>query len=143
MNSKFYVSLEAARLLKEKGYNELVKFYYSPIGYINEVIEQYEDRWLDLDNIRSNNLYGLVNNEYLHGFGDYYAAPTKAEAIDWLESKWIMIEVFSARIGENRKWCYSIINTKTDITIETPYKFSTRLGAEEAAIIRALELLWY
>jgi hypothetical protein len=31
MNSKFYVSLEAARLLKEKGYNELVKIYYSPM----------------------------------------------------------------------------------------------------------------
>lgn len=92
MNSKFYISLQAEELLKEKG---------CPID-------------------------GRI---------------TKAEAIDWLESKGVIIYVFCARIGENRKWCYSIVNTKTDITIETPYKFPTRLEAEEAAIIKACELL--
>jgi hypothetical protein len=145
MNSKFYVSLEAAKLLKEKWYNELVKFYYSPIGYINEVIEQYEDRWLDLDNIRSNNLYGLVNNEYLHGFGDYYAAPTKAEAIDWLENKGHRINIIYDWI--ECKWYFTIINGSptvksiTELEVSDSVFYNTRLEAEEAAIIKALELL--
>ena len=122
MNSKFYVSLEAARLLKEKGYNEKCTFAYTDIS----------------NGIDINGRIAFNSNDYLVGI---YLCPTKVEAIDWLESNGIIIEVFSARIGENRKWCYSIINTKTDITIETPYKFSTRLEAEEAAIIKALELL--
>ena len=127
MDSKFYVSLEAARLLKEKGYNEVVESYYDTLGELNEVRSIFQN--------------SVADNSFLHRFGDYYAAPTKAEAIDWLDSKGIIIEVFSARIGENRKWCYSIINTKTGITIETPYKFSTRLEAKDAAIIKVYELL--
>lgn len=83
-----------------------------------------------------------IYNKHGDVIGCYPAdRPTKAEAIDWLESKGIIIEVFSVRIGENRKWCYSIINTKTGVTIETPYKFTTRLEAKDAAIIKALELL--
>lgn len=119
MNNKFYVSYEAARLLKEKGYNEETICYYNCAG----------------------KLY-LGNGHFnYNAYAVNLSAPTKSEAIDWLESRGIIIEVFSARIGENRKWCYYIINTKTDASIETPYKFSTRLEAEEAAIIKALELL--
>lgn len=117
MDSKFYVSREVARLLKEKGYDGDAEYAYHENGNFSH--------------------WGRNVNDI-----DYlYAAPTKAEAIDWLESKGITIEAFSVRIGENRKWCHSIINTKTGIAIETSYKFSTRLEAEEAAIIKALELL--
>lgn len=119
MDSKFYISYKAAKLLKEKGYNEECDTTIDDDG------DLFKEKYLlnqDLPKWR-------------------WSCPTKAEAIDWLESRGITIEAFSARIGENRKWCYSIINTKTDITIETPYKFSTRLEAEEAAIIKALELL--
>ena len=124
MNNKFYVSLETARLLKEKGYDEECTTLYDCV--FEEIIPAI-----------SVGLYGngCIKNDY------YCSCPTKVEAIDWLENKGIVIEVFCARIGENRKWCYSIINTKTDITIETPYKFLTRLEAEEVAIIKALELL--
>lgn len=125
MDSKFYVSLEAARLLKEKGYDKDVRNFYDEEGLFLEIEGFYNFEYLTNEELDNN----------------HYAAPTKAEAIDWLESKGIYIEVFSARIGENRKWCYYIINTKTDIAIETPYKFSTRLEAEEAAIIKVLELL--
>lgn len=118
MDRKFYVSLEAAKLLKEKGYNEMTDCSIDEDGNFwneqrkNETMPEWK-----------------------------WSCPTKVEVIDWLESKGITIEAFSARIGENRKWCHSIINTKTGITIETPYKFSTRLEAEEVAIIKALELL--
>lgn len=119
MDNKFHVSLEAARLLKEKGYNEECNYVIDDEGDI------FEDKY-------------RINQDLSEW---KWSCPTKAEAIDWLESKGIIIEVFSVRIGENRKWCYSIINAENYITIETPYKFSTRLEAEEAAIIKALELL--
>ena len=126
MDSKFYVSLEAARLLKEKWDNEKVDYMYDDgeLALIKTLTNSQIDRYY-------RNMYGI----------EFYGAPTKAEAIDWLESNGIIIEVFSARIGEDRKWCYSIINAETNITIDTPYKCSTRLEAEEAAIIRALKLL--
>lgn len=131
MNSKFYVSIEVAKLLKEKGFNKTVDKLIHLNQYKIPIIESPEKYYDESE----------VYNDYLYLKKSHYACPTKAEVIDWLESKGIVIEVFSARIGENRKWCHSIINTKTDITIETPYKFSTRLEAEEAAIIKACELL--
>lgn len=88
MNSKFYVSLEVARLLKEKG---------CPIN-------------------------GRI---------------TKAEAIDWLESKGIVIAI---SLTYNRKWFCTIESLERGEIVST-LDLSTRLEAEEAAIIKALELL--
>ena len=87
MNRKFYVSLKAEKLLKEKG---------CPID-------------------------GRI---------------TKAEAIDWLESKGMCIVVVRRTIDNEVGWRYVIYN-QTEIILG----FSTRLEAEEAAIIKALELL--
>lgn len=87
MNRKFYVSLKAEELLKEKG---------CPID-------------------------GRI---------------TKAEAIDWLESKGMCIVVVRRTINNKVGWRY-VIYGQTEI-ISGP---KTRLKAEEAAIIKALELL--
>jgi hypothetical protein len=114
MNIKFYVSLEAARLLKEKGYNK-------PTDYIYVIDGQFYSIWRNKDgNIESN----------------YYPAPTKAEAIDWLESKGMSIVVIRRTIDNEVGWRYVIYNQTEIIS-----GFSTRLEAEEAAIIKALELL--
>lgn len=95
MNSKFYVSLEAEELLKEKGY----PFVW---GY---------------DSIHPRKV-------------------TKAEAIDWLESKGMCIVVIRRTIDNEVGWRYVIYNQTEIIS-----GFSTRLQAEDAAIIKALELL--
>lgn len=95
MNEKFYVSLEAARLLKEKGY----PFVW---GY---------------DSIHPRKV-------------------TKAEAIDWLESKGMCIVVVRRTIDNKVGWRY-VIYSQTEIISG----FSTRLEAEDAAIIKACELL--
>lgn len=87
MDSKFYVSRKAEKLLKEKG---------CPID-------------------------GRI---------------TKAEAIDWLESKGMCIVVVRRTINNKVGWRY-IIYSQTEIISG----FSTRLQAEGAAIIKALELL--
>lgn len=121
MNSKFFVSYEVARLLKEKGYNELTDYI------------------IDEDNFMMDSHYKL-NSELSESV---YSAPTKAEAVDWLESKGVIIEL---SVTHNLcHWVFSIymkgeedIFTNTDFDFEA---FQTRLEAEEAAIIKALELL--
>lgn len=117
MNNKFYVSLEAARLLKEKGYDERCDYVYAPDGRIISL--KMLSNWSD----------------------DYLSAPTKAEVIDWLESEGIVVEVPFVR---NKKWRFSLYKGDCfymDSWIHDRLDFPTRLEAEEAAIIKALELL--
>lgn len=117
MDNKFYISLEAARLLKEKGYNEETIYYYNSAG----------------------KLY-LGNGHFnYNAYAVNLSAPSKSEAIDWLESKGITIDIHWIRFNENRRWNYSIFNCSTCDTIDTKYIFPTRLEAEDAAIIRALK----
>jgi hypothetical protein len=118
MNSKFYVSLEAARLLKEKGYDR-------------ECIAYYHDNCREVD-------YSFCGERNSTLEGRCVSAPTKAEAIDWLESKGIGISIIFCEIEmyeyvvESKDCYYSVV--------ESGYK-ETRLEAEEAAIIKALEIL--
>lgn len=83
-----------------------------------------------------------IYNEYGDAIGFYPAdRPTKSEAIDWLDTKEIVIEISSVR---NRKWRFSIYKNgwfQIDSWIHDRLDFSTRLEAEDAAIIKALELL--
>jgi hypothetical protein len=120
MDSKFYVSLEAARLLKEKGYNEKVEKAYATMnnGTTIKVLQV------------------VHNNKELPEL--CYSCPTKAEAIDWLESKGIVVEAFYLRFEQ--EWFYDVfvLSTRESYTSDDLH---SRLEAEEAAIIKALELL--
>lgn len=122
MESKFYVSLEAARLLKEKGYNNYSTVYDCSVE----------------GNI-------LLNQEPMYGEWmrdkDVYPCPTKAETIDWLDSKEVYIKIGGVGSGKRQKWLYSVFDYKTCGNYESGYIFPTRLEAEDAAIIKALELL--
>lgn len=117
MNSKFYVSLEAARLLKEKGYNEECNYIIDDDGDI------FEDKY-------------RINQDLSEW---KWSCPTKAEAIDWLESKGIVVEVLYLYFADT--YFYGIFNKKTRDDITSSEEFQTRLEAEEVAIIKALELL--
>lgn len=125
--SKFHVSYEASMLLREKGYNEVVESYYDTLGELNEVRSIFKN--------------SVADNSFLHSFGDYYAAPTKAEAIDWLESKGVYVEIHGIGRELYRRYCYTIFAQETGFGLESKYIYQTRLEAEEAAIIKALELL--
>ena len=123
MNEKFYVSLEAARLLKEKGYDrECVAYYQHGTFYPYAINTQRE--------------LSITNKNATPAYMEQYSAPTKAEAIDWLESKGMCIVVIRRIIDNEVGWRY-VIYSQTEIISG----FSTRLEAEEAAIIKALELL--
>jgi hypothetical protein len=125
MNSKFYVSLEAARLLKEKGYDR-------------ECIAYYHDNCREVD-------YSFCGERNSTWEGRCVSAPTKAEAIDWLESKEMRINIIYDWI--ECKWYFIIINGSptvkniTELEVSDSVFYNTRLEAEEAAIIKALELL--
>lgn len=114
MDNKFHVSLEAARLLKEKGYNEETDLVTDEDGYTFD--KMYKP------------------NQELPS--ELFSYPTKAEAIDWLESKGMCIVVIRRTIDNEVGWRYVIYNQTEIIS-----GFPNRLEAEEAAIIKALELL--
>ena len=121
MDNKFYVSLEAARLLKEKGYDRECMAYYQ-----NDEFRPYSLTRSGLS---------IYNKNAAPHYMNQYSAPTKAEAIDWFESKEMTIEVHSNSWNVYTEWKYYIL--------ETGHRgiFPTRLEAEDAAIIKALELL--
>ena len=74
MNTKHYVSLEAAKKLKELGYNEECLNCYKKGGG---------------EKLYCSELPMLMN----HNNMGRYSAPTLLEAMDWLESKGIHIEI--------------------------------------------------
>lgn len=121
MNSKFYVSLETARVLKEKGYRERYHAYY--FGDSNLRKGGYRgDSWYDSP--------------------DFYPAPTKSEVIDWLESKGIVVQTIPSTPNI---WRWRMSSMKyipyDDHTEDSEILYSTRLETEEAAIIKACKLL--
>lgn len=132
MNKKFYVSYEAARLLKEKGYNNYSIVYDCSVE----------------GNI-------LLNQKPIYGEWagdkDVYPCPTKAEAIDWLESKGIVVELRYENDElqkDDSEWEYYIYQYDNEGRLDETVSswgmgmfYDTRLEAEEAAIIKALELL--
>jgi hypothetical protein len=122
MDSKFHVSIKAARLLKEKGYNLPCVAYYQ-----NDEFRPYSLTRSGLS---------IYNKNAVPDYMNQYSAPTKAEAIDWLESKGVIVEF--QYYQESSTWSYAIYCI---CYMSSDEEFQTRLEAEEAAIIKALELL--
>lgn len=117
MDSKFYVSLKVAKLLKEKGYRQKYHAYY--FGNSNLRKGGYRgDSWYDSP--------------------DFYPAPTISEVIDWLDRK---IHIGIGYDDLHSKWHYDMTPVRPGTKAINNLSFSTRLEAEEAAIIDALEEL--
>lgn len=114
MDEKFYVSLEVARLLKEKGYDE-------------KCISYYQDNCREI-------YYSFCGERNSNWEERCVSAPSKAEAIDWLEGK---------------GWQFSIICDDYNlyefiVYFENEHIYGyreTMLDAQDAAIITVLEKL--
>ena len=67
-----------------------------------------------------------------------WSCPTKAEAIDWLESNGIVVE--TSYLHFEQEWFYDVfvLSARESYTSDN---FQTRLEAEDAAIVKACELL--
>ena len=119
MDSKFYVSLEVAKLLREKWYDGKRDFL-TPVY------------------TKSGCLY-WSNHEDL---SNEIPAITKDEAIDWLESKGIVVQTIPSTPNMWRWRLFSMkYITYDDHTEDSEILYTTRLEAKDAAIINALELL--
>lgn len=120
MDSKFYVSLEAAKLLKEKGYDKECDYVIDDDGDI--LLDEYH-----------------MNQDLLEW---QWSCPTKAEAIDWLESKEIVVQTLPSTPNI---WRWRMSSMKyipyDDNTEDSEMLYKTRLEAEDDAIIIACKLL--
>ena len=121
MDKRFYVPYRVARLLQDKGYDEECISYYCEndkeilYSFCGERNSTWEERCV--------------------------SAPTKAEAIDWLDENGIVIEISSIR---NNKWRFSLYRDGFffyDSWIHNRVDYSSRLEAEEYAIIEACKYI--
>lgn len=123
MDSKFYVSLEAARLLKEKGYNE----------ECSHVI------WDDGDIGRERNRNSTIKTMCRR------SCPSLLEAMDWLEERGIRISIKYDWIECG--WYYIVIDGTptvkniTEVEKSDGIFYKDRNECMNAAIEKALELL--
>jgi hypothetical protein len=120
MDEKFYVSLEMARLLKEKGYDE-------------KCISYYQDNCREI-------YYSFCGERNSNWEERCVSAPSKAEAMDWLEGKGFK---FSIMFADNNMYEYIVYFENEYISVHdhiSGYR-ETMLEAQDAAIITALEKL--
>ena len=131
MDRKFYVSLEAARLLKEKEYNKY--------GYT-------ECTWSYDGNSKEWKLVYTADKRFQgHHLSFVYSAPTLLEAMDWLEERGIIIIV--GWDSRTQKWFF-IINRKGDLHVcfnstidDNGDDYTDRNECMNAAIKKGVELL--
>ena len=117
MNAKHYVSLTAAKRLKELGYNKDCEYAYNEIN-------------MQIERIGAN----------ANGISDYCSAPTLLEAMDWLEERgiFISVEYFAEDL-----WEYYVYSRKY---LDDNYEhdgifYPDRYECMNAAIKKGVELL--
>ena len=140
MITEDYVSFDVAKLLKEKGFNELCRCVYSPEGVFHKS--------------NRTNIYDYYDNALLDEVGnsDYFLAPTQALVMKWLREVHnihINLDIHWLYFANSKGWMYVIerilengveyIDSKGDENDKTFY--STYEEAAEAAIKYCLENL--
>ena len=136
MESKYFVPFETAKLLKEKGYDTEISFYYITDGVLKSHAGFDREVWdgdpclLDYSNSDLQKWYREEN---------YIAAPTYHEVLDWLENKDIIIESTKRWVRGNYYSWFSDVHQYNG-PIET-FIDETREEAINQAIIYAIEIL--
>lgn len=121
MNKEDYVSLEVAKMLKERGFDEQCRYTYC--GEDDENI-------------------GVSNNKNSNYPPDVYSMPTLYEAQKWLRERGYYVEV---GIYDKYEWSYVIYGYDEEMCITMKIwegeKFRTYEEALNAGIIEALKLI--
>ncbi len=127
------VSFETAKLLKEKGFDELCRCVYSPEGVFHKS--------------NRTNIYDYYDNALLDEVGnaDYFLAPTQAQVMKWLrEVHKLDIDVSIEYKNSKKVYYYSVLK-KTVIRdidcLHSETNFDSYEEACEAAIKYYLENL--
>lgn len=147
-----YCSYEVAKLLKEKGFDELTTFVWYqhlPVSLDcqNLVNKKARDYFYRNETTEHNSSYKNSRHkpEYIHG--DIFSCPTHQMAMKWLREKHTIhisanpivdyVEDADGRkYMENVYWAFDFMNSESGEFIETPnndYQFGTYEEAVEAA----------
>lgn len=148
MIKEAYVSLEVAKLLKEKGFDEDTTYvWYEHLPKENAVRKEEIGKpkmdyfYFDKDgerNMKYHNSLGLI--PYING--EIYSAPTCQMTMAWLRENGWHIDV-SLSYDDNENACYYVViqNTKTFLSADTDIEekmFKTYEEAVEAALLFCL-----
>lgn len=137
MNKEDYVSLETAKKLKEKGFNEYCEAYY----HLNTDKDSTEEECFE---IAPNKDFKNSNNKYRVG------APTLYKAQNWLIERgyFIQVEAHKEPISFSRLiWTFSIIDLRNGDIVSwklysrIPQSFNNMQEALDAGISSALNLI--
>lgn len=131
-----YVSLETAKMLKEKGFNDETSAYYG------------DNRGLVINQVTkaNNNLcaMGYISGNFKLEFEDFIAAaPTLYEAQQWILSRGLYV---CPKIYENKGWYYTINKVKSGELLHSYLSIAKDLfislsQALDAGIRKASELI--
>ena len=138
MDKKFFVPYQTAKLLKEKGYDTKVSFYYTTDGVLKSHAAFDREAWdgdpclLDYSNSDLKKWYREEN---------YISAPTYHEMLDWLEGKGIYITCYAPLSKPVGMYAISVFDSNTNDWGMCGIIYPTREEAINAGILKAFKML--
>ncbi len=138
MITEDYVSFELAKLLKEKGFDEVCRAWYFGEDRVNNGTLIPKDKLLFV----SDNYYGAKRNSWI-GYPNAVTAPTIQMVIKWLQKIYKIIIIVSPSVTDDDGdagclWEYTIQN-RLDIKYRSECLFEKTKDAYESAIKYYLE----
>lgn len=123
MKSKFFVPFETAKILREKGYNGICDYYYTPDKQLYLGVTRVSNENLDYEN------NGTV------------AAPTYHEVLYWLDGKGIYITCYAPLSKPVGMYTISVFNSNKPDWGMCREIYTTREEALNDGILKALKML--
>lgn len=138
MITEDYISFELAKLLKEKGFDEVCRTWYFGEDRINNSTLIPKDELLFV----SDNYYGAKRNSWI-GYPNAVTAPTVQMVIKWLQKIYKIIIIVSPSVTDDDGdagclWEYTIQN-RLEIKYRSECLFEKTKDAYESAIKYYLE----
>lgn len=133
MITEDYVSFELAKLLKEKGFDEVCRAWYFGEDRVNNGTIIPKDKLLFV----SDNYYGAKRNSWI-GYPNAVTAPTIQMVIKWLQKIYKIIIIVSPSVTDDEGdagclWEYTIQN-RLEIKYRSECLFEKTKDAYESAI---------
>lgn len=138
MITEDYVSFELAKLLKEKGFDEVCRAWYFGEDRVNNGTIIPKDKLLFV----SDNYYGAKRNSWI-GYPNAVTAPTIQMVIKWLQKIYKIIIIVSPSVTDDEGdagclWEYTIQN-RLEIKYRSECLFEKTKDAYESSIKYYLE----
>lgn len=133
------VSLEIAKLLKEKGFQQLCFYYYDKDGKINEpFLENGSSTDVDFK-VSLTDL--LENHNFKYNYYTAYSAPTQSLTQKWIREVHNIHIIIDFNPTKDNGWYYCMVNIITNIPNFSNETFASYEEALEEGIKQALQLI--